>query len=491
MTYANPYPVRELPPKALLYFLLLAGLGTLVYAVIMQKLIMAAAVVFLPLISMGIIYGLMHPRFVYLLYATYAFFFTTISRYIHQTKLSVGLDIILVYLFVSLLFVSHRKQTDFKLSSAINALTVSYIAWIVFTLFQLVNSGIHSEGVMYGVRIWIIQTFVLYITASIVSNTPKMLRSGLIVVGIFTILAFLKLLYQKYVGFDNAEKYWLYVEGGAATHILYTGIRYFSYFTDAANFATVMGGASLCYIIVGLNTPNRISRLFYLLVAVMATIGMILSGTRGALVIPCVGLALYCLLCKNLKILTASVIAGIFVVIFFAFTNIGNSNPFIRRARTAFRPTEDASFNVRVQNRKEIAAYLKNHPWGIGIAEEIPKLWQKGDTYVEGTLPPDSFFVYIWIQTGTWGLILYISILIIVLLKCCHIVMFRVKDNKLRQTLAAFTCAVFGIWVSGYVANSPGMPPTNFLIVAMLAFVMNGAYIDRQVAEQKPIENKK
>ena len=173
------------------------------------------------------------------------------------------------------------------------------------------------------------------------------------------------------------------------------------------------------------------------------------------------------------------------------FTDIGNGNQFIRRARTAFRPTEDASFSVRVQNRKEIAAYLKNHPWGVGIAETIPKMWQKGDTYKEGTLPPDSHFVFIWIQTGTLGLILYISILVIVILKCCYIVMFRVKDNKLRQILAAFTCAAFGILVSGYVGNSPGMPPTNFLIVAMIAFVMNGVYIDKQVIEQKQIENKK
>ena len=45
----------------------------------------------------------------------------------------------------------------------------------------------------------------LYIVASIVSNTPKMLRNSLIVIGIFIIIAFLKVLYQKYVGFDFAE----------------------------------------------------------------------------------------------------------------------------------------------------------------------------------------------------------------------------------------------------------------------------------------------
>lgn len=56
-----------------------------------------------------------------------------------------------------------------------------------------------------------------------------MLKRGLIVWGIFTITAFLKLLYQRYVGFDYAEKIWL-INGGAVTHILNSGIRYFFIF---------------------------------------------------------------------------------------------------------------------------------------------------------------------------------------------------------------------------------------------------------------------
>ena len=39
----------------------------------------------------------------------------------------------------------------------------------------------------------------------------------------------------------------------------------------------------------------------------------------------------------------------------------------IRRMRTAFKPTEDASFNVRIENQKIIAHYLKKHPMGAGI----------------------------------------------------------------------------------------------------------------------------
>lgn len=58
---------------------------------------------------------------------------------------------------------------------------------------------------------------------------------------ILTLTAVIKAIWQKYVGFDSAEKYWLYVLGGSTTHIIYSGIRYFSFFSDAANFGAGMG----------------------------------------------------------------------------------------------------------------------------------------------------------------------------------------------------------------------------------------------------------
>lgn len=484
MASINSQFVHSPSLKALIFLLLISGLVALIYAISTQNLLIAGIIISLPFIIFIVGYGLQNPRFVYLLYTTYAFFFTTVSRYIHQDKLSVGLDIILVYLFISLLFVSNYPKRKIKLNNAINILTVSYIVWILFTLFQLTNPGIHSDGITVGVRNWILATFVFYIVASLVSDTPKTLKYGLIVIAIFTIIAFLKLLYQKYAGFDFAEKYWLYVEGAAGTHILSTGIRYFSYFTDAGNFGTYMGAITIIYFIVGFNTSNRKFSVFYITIAIMGTVGMLMSGTRSALAVPLVGLALYCLLCKSIKIFTISLSIGITLFAFLAFTEIGNGNQFIRRARTAFRPNQDASFNVRIENRKEIAKYLQNHPWGVGLNENIPKMWQKGDIYVEGTLPPDSYFVSIWIQTGLWGLILIVFINIMIISRCCYIVLFNVNNRELRQTLISFTCAIFGILISGYTGNSLGQPPTNFLIGAMIAFVMNGAYIDKQITQQ-------
>lgn len=491
MTLHTSYSTRELTPKALLHFMLIGGLVGIAYAAITQQLILVAIIVVLPIIVTAMVYGFQNPYLVYMLYATYAFFFTTISRYTNKVKLSVGLDIILVYLVISLLIVFYLKKMDFKIKSAANLFTISYIIWITFILLQLTNPHITEEGITHGIRIIILETFALYCLASIVSNTPKVLKNGLLLIGIFTIIAFLKLMYQKYIGFDSAERYWLYVQEAAKTHILSTGIRYFSYFTDAGNFGTVMAAIATVYAIIGANTRNQKLAIFYLSIAAMGAIGMILSGTRGALIIPFASLALYCLICKSVKIFVTSTIIGLSLFTFLAFTELGNGNSFIRRARTAVNPTEDASFNVRIENRKEMAQYLENYPYGVGIANDIPKLWLQQDyTYKEGTLPPDSFFVSTWIEMGMLGLVLQISIYIVVVLGCCFIVMFKVKDRYLKQQLAAFTATVFGILLSGYTGYAPGMPPTNFIIVAMIAFVMNGPCLDKQISLQKLKENK-
>ena len=55
----------------------------------------------------------------------------------------------------------------------------------------------------------------------------------------------------------------------------------------------------------------------------------------------------------------ATVFFGLFFYVFFAHTYIGESNTSIRRMRTAFRPTEDASYIVRKENQKRLAEYLK------------------------------------------------------------------------------------------------------------------------------------
>lgn len=474
----------ELPPKAITYICIALGLLTMTYAIISQKLLIAATIIGLPLILIIFIYSVRTPRFSYLVYATIVYYFTAIMRYSRQEGLSVVLDVLLVYMFISILFCMSQRKAHIHIQNAVNCLTISYTAWMLFILLQFTHPAIDQEKVIIGIRSWILAVPMLYILSSLLADSPKILKRGLILIGIFTITAFLKLIYQKYWWFDSAETEWL-MKGSWYTHILSTGIRYFSIFSDAGNFGASMGMITIVYSIVCFHTPSKNLRIFYLSVAIMGAIGMFMSGTRGAIIVPMGGLILYCFLSKNIKIMTISAISGVILYAFFAFTDIGDSNAFIRRMRTAFRPSDDASFNVRVDNQKLIGEYMATHPWGAGIDNGIPRTRIDNGRIIEENIPPDSFYVDIWIQTGSIGLILYITIYAIVLLRCCYIIMFRIKDKKLRHTLAALLCGVFGMWLNGYVGRGMGMPPNSFLIAASLAFVLNGPYIDSQLTDKK------
>ena len=51
--------------------------------------------------------------------------------------------------------------------------------------------------------------------------------------------------WQKNKGFDSTELSWLSVLHGARTHFIHSGIRYFSFFTDAGLFGASMGHPAL------------------------------------------------------------------------------------------------------------------------------------------------------------------------------------------------------------------------------------------------------
>ena len=72
MVNSNHYPVRELSPKALSYFMLIVGLIAIVVSVISQNLLIAASIICFPIILIILIWGSQTPRFGYLLYATYS-----------------------------------------------------------------------------------------------------------------------------------------------------------------------------------------------------------------------------------------------------------------------------------------------------------------------------------------------------------------------------------------------------------------------------------
>ncbi|MDR0961032.1 MAG: O-antigen ligase family protein [Mediterranea sp.] len=477
-------PMHTLSPQMLIRLFMVTGILALAYALITQKLLFALGIAILPTALLVSLYCIRRPRFGLILYLFMSYYLTTFSRYTYTEKWSVVLDILLVFIFITILIHTVIHKENIRWLNGLNILTGSYVVWMIFVLIQLRHTA--SDEYIMAIRAWLVGIPILYFLLSISLDNLKALRIGLIVLGVFTITAFVKVLYQKYYWFDAAEVTWL-MQGNWVTHILSTGIRYFSIFSDAGNFGIHMGMATIVYFLIALQTPEKLLRLFYLFISVIAAFCLFMSGTRAAIAVPIAGLALFTLLSLKPKIMITTAIGGVLFYAFFAFTTIGDDNPFIRRMRTAFAPTEDASMNVRLKNRKQISEYLKTHPWGVGLGRLVPRVVEQNGVYKDGFIPSDSHFVRIWMQTGTVGLLIYIAFYVIVLIRCCYIVMFRIRNQQIQLILAALLSGVFGMLVSGYAGEAMSLPPNNFLIPAMLAFVLNGPYIEKKECTSTPI----
>jgi len=100
------------------------------------------------------------------------------------------------------------------------------------------------------------------------------------------------------------------------------------------------------------------NKIFFWTVSILSLWGMMLSGTRGAMIVPALGGITYVILSKRTKVIIMGGITLVFLYFFFAYTYIGDSNYTIARMRTAFHPENDASYQVRLKNRLILKTYL-------------------------------------------------------------------------------------------------------------------------------------
>jgi hypothetical protein len=470
--------INLVPPIGIVYLLFVVGLAALTYGLIMQKLLIAGIAALAPLACIIIYFGLSKPVFSYILYGTVCCYYSAIYRYAQVPKLSIILEIFLYVCIASIIINVTNNKERWEWKNAFNIFSVTYLLWLLYIMLALLSPDVKIHKFETD-RAVFIGTPLCYLVSGVLMNTPKKLRTTLLLLGLFVATAAAKAYWQKVKGFDYAESIWL-MAGGWTTHMLQSGIRYFSFFTDAGNFGATMGMFTIIFGIISAHVKKHISRLFCLGVTVLAGIGMLMSGTRGAMVVPLAGMALYVILSKNFKIIISTMLVGAAIFSFFYFTNIGESNIFISRMRTAFRPSDDASFNVRLGNQRRFAHYLKDKPFGVGVGGHIvdtERLLNLREKYI----PTDSHYVGIWVQNGIIGLYIYVGMLVAILIRACYVLMFKVRNKQLRNILAALLCGIFGVWVNGYVGEGMGFLPGIFLIAMFMSFIFNGPYMDKKL----------
>ena len=297
-------------------------------------------------------------------------------------------------------------------------------------------------------------------------------------------MAALKGYWQKSHGFDSAELYWLFVEGGARTHIIHYGVRYFSFLSDAANFGITMGLSLVVFGISGFFVKTRWIKYLFWLAALTSTYGLLISGTRSAIAVPLVGLCAYAVLCRSFKNLFIAGGILIVIILFLTQTNIGNSNSIIRRMRSAFNK-EDASFKVRGINKEKMIPLMRDKPFGVGLGLSGGRMERFAINSKLSELPPDSLLTMYWLETGIVGLSLYLSLLVLIFTRASYIAMFIIKDKQLKNILFSIIAGLAGVFVAAY-ANDITTYPNGILICILFVFLFIAPYYDKELTQNEP-----
>ena len=307
------------------------------------------------------------------------------------------------------------------------------------------------------------QLLYIFIVFSIYISSPENLLRYLMIWGVLLLFSAYWTWKQINIGFTNIENAWFWTHA-ARTHVLYGGtlIRYFSTFSDAANYGCNAAAAAAAFIIFTITTKFNKLRIFYLIVSVFVIWGMFQSGTRTAIFCLGAGLMVYVFLSKSVKIAVPFSIAFIFFAFILVFTNIGQGNQQIRRMRSAFDKS-DASANVRDINKAAIKKYIQDAPWGIGIGINQQDVPANNKYRRLSMIPPDSEYVYIWVRTGPIGITIFVITTLIMLGGACWTVLFKLKNKALIGIGGGLCGAFVAIQLGGY-ANQILMQFPNCLI---------------------------
>lgn len=462
-----------------LYAGLAGGLLLIGYTALHSSLSLSILLSILPIMLTGFLFLLKYPYAGLLLLFIVNYFIMGVTRYIPELLGGIVIDALVGVILLGIFAALFKKKLHWEYLR--NGLTVVVSIWFLFCILNILNPLAPIQAWIIGIRRTALYFFFLPIFTFLLFNRYKDLKLIIQIWSVFVLLAVSKALMQKYIGFDVGEQRFLYAEGKATTHIIYSGIRYFSFFTDAANFGCGMAFALVFFSILSLFAKTKFSKAYYIIVSILAGYGMLISGTRVAIVIPFAGFALFSILARNVKIITggAILLAGLFI--FLNFSNIGQGNTYIRRMRTVLHPEQDASFLLRVKNQQIMRTYMADKPFGVGIGTAKAAEFSRSEI---SKIPTDSWLVMVWVETGIIGAILYIGIILYILIKSSYIVMFKVKDRELQAILGAFLAAIFGIFVASYANEVVAQFPNGPIIYMAMAFIFMYEQFDRQIKEQ-------
>jgi len=426
-------------------------------------------------IGVPVVYGIVaYPRFgivVFLVLGYFIMWFLRIGVNFPLGTLMDGMEA----LFILSIFINQRKKKDWSMFKG--PISVMILVWIAYNLIEVINPTADSKMAwLYTVRTVAIVMFSYFIFSYYIT-TKKYLEQ---LIKLWIGLALFAALYafkQDHIGFFSFEESYLHSNPIIETLFFIGGVwRKFAIFSDPVSFAYNMIMASMLCIGLMSGPVSKKQKLILGFLVVFFLYVMLSSGTRGAYVLLPAGLLLLAILKYSRKVLLwVIIIAALSVGVIYVPT----SNPTLYRFQSAFKPSDDASFNVRAINQKKIQPYILSHPMGGALG--ATGVW--GAQFSPGaylsSFPPDSGYVRVAVELGWLGLLIFCILMFTILYTGINNY-YKIRDPALKSYCLGAVLVIFSINIGNYPQEALVQYPSNILFYLVLAIVTVSMRLDKE-----------
>ncbi|GHB61427.1 O-antigen ligase family protein [Persicitalea jodogahamensis] len=429
------------------------------------------------LVGIPTLFGIIaFPKFGIVVFIVAAYLLFFVSRLGVDFPVGTVMDGIEWLLVLGTILARRRETGKSVFNSSIGIIT---LVWVVYTLLQVINPWAESQMAwLYTVRTVGAVTLMYYVFVSHIDSLTYLRW----LIGIWVGLALLGALYglkQEFIGFTDMEYQQLISDPKLIELMFLFGHwRKFSVFSDPVAFAYNMVMAALICICLLKISKGFFRKLGLVLIAVLCAASMLYSGTRGGYVLIPAGLAMFFILRFNRTLL---VLAAMGAFAFAVLIMIPTSNPTLFRFQTAFKPSDDDSFNLRIMNQKRIQPYIQQHPIGGGLG--ATGVWGQRfapDSYL-ANFPPDSGYVRVAVEMGWIGLFLF-CLMIFIILKTGIDHFFLIRNEEIKTYCLAMTLVIFVLGIGSYPQEAFVQFPSNILFYLAAAIIQVSLGLDARIS---------
>lgn len=407
----------------------------------------------------------------------YSFFISHFNRMLFNDSLPEGVfsDLLIGITFVGFLV---RKV---NLKQSINEFTKTPVVIVLLVLYcylaiELFNPYAKSFSGWFPAFRKILGTLLLLFISFNVFVTIQKIKRFLKYLFIVCVITAAYGCIQQLVGFFDFEMNWLRSDPRRFRMAFIGGVsKKMSTMPDALSFAISMSTCSVLFISLASGQKKFLIRIVMGIGIIIMLLGMTFSLTRTANAMLIAGMFIFIIITfdrLSTRFLTfVSILA--FLVLMYAPVQNSQLNSF----RSTFEGKEDASFNVREQNRKSIQPYIYSHPIGGGLNTTGTEGLRYSPGHTLAGFPPDSGLLKKALEMGWIGLIMF-GILYFLVLRTGIRGYFGCRNEENKLIYAGCTAACFSFYIGDFSQVAIGQITDIVIYYPLIAILLRLKNID-------------